>query len=499
MADGPSIVSPQLPSTVSLVGVLPVASPATRQMSRNVFFYLLTTDLVALVGSIAIACALAYESSQHILRLPYLALGSSELPLRLGIWTTLICGVCVWFYVSGHYTVRRPLREEAPKIWSALFLLLLIDGFAEFVTKTDFSRGWLVSIWIVSAAALPVARIGIRRVLDSRGLWQLDAVIVGCGVHVDSVHEGLSGDRYLGYRVVSSSDPTWFTGCDRAEMDNKVREFSASSGIDVVILVPSKDELENSINLIDVLNIRMIPYALVPPIHRLPSVGLHMQPLLRSDAVLMTVRSGLLSPISRGVKRLFDVATASLLAIIFAPLLLLIAALVAADGGQVFFGHERVGRGGRPFRCFKFRTMAPNAADVLKKLLESDATLREEWLTTFKLKNDPRVTAIGRFLRKTSMDELPQLYNVLTGTMSLVGPRPVVSSELEQYYGEDALYYRMVLPGVTGLWQISGRSDTGYARRVHLDVWYVRNWSLWSDILILAGTLPSVLRSRGAY
>jgi undecaprenyl-phosphate galactose phosphotransferase len=106
---------------------------------------------------------------------------------------------------------------------------------------------------------------------------------------------------------------------------------------------------------------------------------------------------------------------------------------------------------------------------------------------------------VGRFLRKTSLDELPQLFNVIAGTMSLVGPRPVVASELDDFYGEDALYYRLVLPGITGLWQISGRSDTGYNRRVHLDAWYVRNWSLWSDILILLGTLPSVLRSRGAY
>ena len=143
--------------------------------------------------------------------------------------------------------------------------------------------------------------------------------------------------------------------------------------------------------------------------------------------------------------------------------------------------------------------MVPDASSVLQKLLDGNPALNAEWLSTFKLKNDPRVTPVGGFLRKTSLDELPQIFNVIAGTMSLVGPRPVVASELDEFYGEDALYYRLVLPGITGLWQISGRSDTGYSRRVHLDAWYVRNWSLWSDILILLGTLPSVLRSRGAY
>jgi undecaprenyl-phosphate galactose phosphotransferase len=356
-----------------------------------------------------------------------------------------------------------------------------------------------VSIWFVAGALIPIARILVRRALDAFGQWKLRAVIVGHGAHVEALREGLSGDSYLGYHILPGKGPEWFNGQRRKELAAKVREFRAQSGVEVVFLVPDNDELEDSKFLLDVLNIEMVPYAIVPPIHRLPLIGLHMQAFLSSDAVIMTVRSGLLSPMSRAVKRAFDMLVSLALVVFFAPLLLVVGAIVALDGGAILFGHRRVGHNGHTFRCLKFRTMVPDAPAVLQKMLESDPALQAEWASTFKLKNDPRVTPVGRFLRKTSLDELPQLFNVIAGTMSLVGPRPVVASELEDFYGEDALYYRLVLPGITGLWQISGRSDVGYNRRVHLDAWYVRNWSLWSDILILLGTLPSVLRSRGAY
>jgi Undecaprenyl-phosphate galactose phosphotransferase WbaP len=467
--------------------------------SRGLVLPLLGADLAALAVSVAIAGVVGYEISQHVLKTPYLAWDSHSLVARLAIWVVLSAGVCIWFYMSGHYTIRRPLREDVPRIGAALGLLLLIDGFVQFATRADFSRVWLVSIWFVAAALIPIARILVRRMLDALGRWKLKAVIVGRGAHVEAVREGLVGDSYLGYHILPGKGPEWFNDQRRKELAVKVHDFRAQSGVEVVFLVPDNDELEDSKFLLDVLNIEMVPYAIVPPIHRLPLMGLHMQAFLSSDAVIMTVRSGLLSPMSRAVKRAFDMLVSIVLVVFFAPLLLLVAAIVALDGGPILFGHRRVGHNGRTFPCLKFRTMVPDAQSVLQRVLDSDPALQAEWASTFKLKKDPRITPVGRFLRKTSLDELPQLFNVIAGTMSLVGPRPVVASELEEFYGEDALYYRLVLPGITGLWQISGRSDTGYNRRVHLDAWYVRNWSLWSDILILLGTLPSVLRSRGAY
>jgi undecaprenyl-phosphate galactose phosphotransferase len=495
-----SITSPMPFSVVESRNQMPSSANARPiSHSRGLVLPLLGADLAALAVSVAIAGGLGYEISQHLLKTPYMAWDSRSLAARLVIWAVLSAGVCVWFYMSGHYTIRRPLREDMPRIGAALGLLLLIDGFVQFATKADFSRVWLVSIWFAAAALIPLARVLVRRLLDSFGRWKLKAVIVGHGAHVEAVREGLTSDSYLGYHILPGKGPEWLNGQRRRELTAKVGDFRAQSGVDMVFLVPDNDELEGSKFLLDVLNIEMVPYAIVPPIHRLPLMGLHMQAFLSSDAVVMTVRSGLLSPMSRAIKRAFDVLVSIALVIFFAPLLLVVAGIVALDGGPILFGHRRVGHKGNTFPCLKFRTMVPDAPAVLQKLLESDPALKAEWASTFKLKSDPRITPVGRFLRKTSLDELPQLFNVIAGTMSLVGPRPVVASELDDFYGEDALYYRLVLPGITGLWQISGRSDTGYNRRVHLDAWYVRNWSLWSDILILLGTLPSVLRSRGAY
>ncbi|HKA39286.1 MAG TPA: sugar transferase, partial [Burkholderiales bacterium] len=171
---------------------------------------------------------------------------------------------------------------------------------------------------------------------------------------------------------------------------------------------------------------------------------------------------------------------------------------IRQTGGAAIFRHMRVGRYGRMFGCLKFRTMVLDAEGVLRGHLDADPGARAEWERDFKLKDDPRITPIGAFLRKTSLDELPQLWNVLKGEMSLVGPRPIIEEELERY-GDQVGYYLETRPGVTGLWQISGRNDTGYEDRVALDSWYVRNWSLWYDLVILVKTINVVLRRKGAY
>ena len=201
--------------------------------------------------------------------------------------------------------------------------------------------------------------------------------------------------------------------------------------------------------------------------------------------------------LSRVAKRTLDLAIAALVLAGLSPLLLAIAMLVRSDGGPVLFGHNRLGQGGRRFRCLKFRTMVSDAEFRLQALLAADPAAAAEWAATQKLSHDPRVTGIGAVLRKTSLDELPQLLNVLRGEMSLVGPRPIVAAEVPRY-GDDIACYFAVPPGVTGLWQVSGRSDTTYARRVQLDVAYVRHWSFWRDVAILLKTIPAVLAHRGA-
>ena len=197
-------------------------------------------------------------------------------------------------------------------------------------------------------------------------------------------------------------------------------------------------------------------------------------------------------------KRALDSLGALILAIVLSPIILGIAAWLKFTGGQVLFGHQRIGRGGRTFKCLKFRSMVPNAEEVLEQLFERQPELRVEWLLEHKLKNDPRVTRFGSFIRKFSLDELPQLWNVIKGDMSLVGPRPIVRDEIRRYR-RTIRHYFSVRPGITGLWQVSGRSDVQYSRRVAMDRTYARRSSLTFDFWILLKTVRVVFMRSGAY
>lgn len=199
------------------------------------------------------------------------------------------------------------------------------------------------------------------------------------------------------------------------------------------------------------------------------------------------------------IKRAFDVVVAVSGMAILSPLLLMLAALVKiSDGGSIVYGHRRVGRNGTVFRCWKFRTMVENGDEVLRAHFTRNPKDHEEWVATRKLQNDPRVTRVGAVLRRLSLDELPQIINILRGEMSFVGPRPVVQDELE-LYGNSVFYYLRTRPGLTGLWQVSGRNDVSYGARIAFDRHYVENWSFAYDLQILARTVPAVIASRGSY
>lgn len=197
-------------------------------------------------------------------------------------------------------------------------------------------------------------------------------------------------------------------------------------------------------------------------------------------------------------KRFFDVVVALIATIVLAPVIVFIALWIAIfDGAPVIYRHTRVGHNGRPFPCFKFRSMVVDGDLVLARHLRQNPSARAEWDATRKLTHDPRITPIGRILRKTSLDELPQLLNVLRGEMSLVGPRPIVSEEMVRYGGNIG-YYLSARPGVTGEWQVSGRSDTSYESRVQLDRFYVTRWSILRDLYIIVATIPAVILQRGS-
>ncbi len=333
----------------------------------------------------------------------------------------------------------------------------------------------------------------VRSALSSAGIWQLRAVVVGHGAIADEAESALLSEPGLGYSiagVVSPSAPDLRKGNGRWK--RVMQQHRAE------LLVLALDSNDGSMRELTELLVReRVPFAAMPRLGGLPVLGFEQTSFFSHDTVMFSYRNNLARPIARITKLVFDLVAAVAMLIVLSPLLLAIAILVKLDGGPVLFAHPRLGANGREFRCLKFRSMIVDGDVVLRRLLAGDSAAAAEWSETRKLRDDPRVTWVGRLLRSTSLDELPQLFNVLRLEMSLVGPRPIVRSEVARY-GEDITYYFETRPGLTGLWQVSGRSDTSYQRRVQLDTWYVKNWTIWHDLAILAKTLPAVLKRRGA-
>lgn len=199
-------------------------------------------------------------------------------------------------------------------------------------------------------------------------------------------------------------------------------------------------------------------------------------------------------------KRLFDIIFSFCILILGFPIFLIIGFLIALTSpGPIFYSHQRVGRAGKPIHCWKFRTMRKNSDKILHDLLQSSDCLKKEWLAFYKLKNDPRITPLGQFLRKTSLDELPQFWNVIRGDMSVVGPRPVVAEEIEKYYGSKSWKILSMRPGLTGIWQTSGRNQISMEERVKMEECYVETHSFLKDLKLICKTIPVMLFSKGAY
>jgi undecaprenyl-phosphate galactose phosphotransferase len=229
-------------------------------------------------------------------------------------------------------------------------------------------------------------------------------------------------------------------------------------------------------------------------------LGTKLQHFFREQAFALEIQNNLTKPVNIFIKRCFDFTVGSFLLLLSSVPIALIYLLIRLDSpGSAIFFQYRVDRKGKLFRCYKFRTMFKDADEKLEELINGNEDIRREWEQSWKIREDPRITRIGKFLRTTSLDEIPQLMNVLKGEMSLIGPRPVTKDEIDKYYKNTAGLYYSVFPGITGLWQVTGRSNTSYDYRIALDSWYVRNWNLWLDVVILLKTIRVVFKREGAW
>jgi len=394
----------------------------------------------------------------------------------------------------GHYTRRLPALDAVGDVIGAAALAAICSALVGFADGQAVSGLAVAAQWAALTGLLVLFRVVARAALTRLGLWTLRTLVVGRNEDARRVAGALRSANRLGLSVVGVVEGRVLDALVGAA--SRTADGPLLRDADCVVLVTDPQDRGGQAALLRRLHRERVPCMVARAAVGQP-VATNYTYLFGHDVGLMQTGSPVLRRVARAAKRCFDPAIAALLLLALSPLLLAVAAAVRRDGGPVFYRHVRLGLGGRSFPCLKFRTMHVNADRALAELLARDPAAAAEWAATQKLKNDPRVTSVGQLLRKTSLDELPQLINVLRGEMSLVGPRPIVASEL-RYYGDAADDYFATRPGLTGLWQVSGRSDTSYERRVELDAWYVRNWTLQHDIVILLKTVPAVLLRRGA-
>lgn len=404
-------------------------------------------------------------------------------------------GVLFWFEYKNSYRVRMNSLVEAQLVLSTFAFAMMADGFLQFAAKNDISRLWLASGWLFAGVMVLILRGLYRHNMRLQGKWDISTLLVGAGKTASAARKAITNDPVLGYQIVSQIDhlPQAFLAAGRS-WARLCQQHNAQH----VMIALDGAELDGAASQIAQLTREAIPFCITPPHHHLPVMDMTPQYFFGRDITLLSYSSGLEQPLPRFLKRIFDVVVAGGMLVVLSPVMLGVALAVASDGGAVFYRQMRIGKNGKPFGCLKFRSMVRDSQKALMRYLSENPSAREEWEADHKLKHDPRITAVGRVIRKTSMDELPQLINVLRGEMSLVGPRPIVAGEVPKYANDIAHYYR-VSPGITGLWQVSGRNDVSYEERVQMDSWYVRNWSLWHDVAILVKTIPALLGRNGAY
>ncbi|MBB7206925.1 undecaprenyl-phosphate galactose phosphotransferase WbaP [Escherichia coli] len=425
-------------------------------------------------------------------------------------WIALhwLLGVCcvAWYGIRlRHYFYRKTFWFELKEILRTLVIFAVIEMAVIAFAKWYFSRYvWLLT-WVMAIFLVPLARIAIKWLLMKWGLWLRDTWIIGSGKNAYEAYKAITSERNLGLNVVGFVTDEQMQGEQRKTIDELPIIIGSIDWLNskdkrtqfIVAVESEQSDIRNKwLREFMIKGYRYV--SVIPTLRGMPLDSTDMSFIFSHEVMIFRVQQNLAKWSSRIIKRCFDLFGSICIILILSPLLIYIYMKVKKDGGPAIYGHERVGINGKTFKCLKFRSMVVNSKEILDELLKNDPKAKEEWDATFKLKNDPRITKIGAFLRKTSLDELPQLLNVLKGEMSLVGPRPIINAELERY-NDQVDYYLLSKPGMTGLWQVSGRSDVDYDTRVYLDAWYVKNWSMWNDIAILLKTVIVVLKKDGAY
>lgn len=424
----------------------------------------------------------------------------------LNFWVVFPLLYLIFLNIEQLYNRRAQFWQIIQKLFitscyavTSIIILLYIARIAG-----STSRMFIAVFWLLSFILLVVFRYIVKKILEKYQLLQIPVLIIGAGKTAELLVQGIKNDAGMGYKIIGLLEDN---KVEEGILENypvlgkftDAEEVITKYNINHVFIAAPGLEQGKLTKLIYKVQPLVKSMGVIPNLIGVPMGGIEAESLFNEKLMLLRLKNNLARPINRWIKTIFDYVLTITGTIAISPILIVIALWIYKDSpGPVIFKHRRIGKNGKEFNCYKFRSMCIDAKERLEQLLKTDPKARKEWEKDFKLKNDPRITKSGAFLRKTSLDELPQIFNVLKGEMSLVGPRPIIKDEMIRY-GEYINDYLMVKPGITGMWQVSGRSDTDYKQRVQLDSWYVRNWSVWLDLMLLWRTGKIVFQCKGAY
>jgi undecaprenyl-phosphate galactose phosphotransferase len=440
------------------------------------------------------------------------------LELLLAVWTPsgvgfsseiklFFCGVLfVCFYFNSLYQFKTWMFwDEMLAVLKAVCAVLLIIVFFFFTVKLQLSRVVTMASFLFFVPICLAVRYFFRRTLFSFDFQKTPILVMGAGKTGELYAKKVKNHPFMGCKILGFLDDdlskkgTLVAGIPVLGEVSDFARVQKELNVSEVVVAISTASRELLAKILETVEMRVKCVSYIPDMYMLTTFSASIRDV---DGVpLISASQGLLNPWNRMLKSVMDYVGALLALIVFSPVFLYAAWKIKRDdGGSVFFQHNRVGGNLAPLKMYKFRTMVPNAESILEEMLKDDEK-RREFEIAFKFKDDPRITKVGKFLRKTSLDEIPQIFNVLKGEMSLIGPRPIVKKEVDLYYGEEiARQIFHVKPGLTGFWQVSGRNDVlDYQTRIDLDLYYIYNWSLWLDMVIIMRTIQILLNAHGAY
>lgn len=476
---------------------------------RRSNFYLPALLFILDIGAFYFILYLAVYSRQYIdfITLSYIEKSfNKDFFYFIQLWFMPVVYIFFIFY-ERLYMKRMPVFEEFRGLWRAISLATIILFAIVSLGKlsASVSRLLFIFMFIYGLIIFPLARFLMRRILYKFGFAKEKILIMGAGVTGRAVAEEIDNEKNFGYEILGYLDDK--KPKKGIELSYPVLgKFSAAEKlieehkVDNVCLAFPSASTETQAKWASFLQQRVSRVFIIPDLKGVSLLNSDFYPLFEEKLFLIKIKNNLDSILNRFIKRAFDLILSSIVLIFLLPFILFFVILIRLESkGPGLFIQSRKGRAFSDFACIKFRTMHVDSDQILEDYLKSNADARKEWREYKKLRAyDPRVTKVGRFLRKTSLDELPQIINIFLGSMSFVGPRPYLAFELEKFHDE-AMAILQARPGLTGLWQVSGRNELAFKTRISLDTWYILNWSLWLDLFILLKTFRVVLKQKGAF